>query len=265
MTAVLAGAVRAPVDAGRRRAADVSSAGALVAIRVTLWIAAQLLVAGVILLAGAARADAAFNAAAGWWMVYGSLVDLGTLAAVFWILRRTGASYRDILAPRARVWQTGLGVVAMLVATVPAVFFSAELTIAMFGTDTPPMLALVDVPALASAFSILVWPALAELAEPVAYLGIVLPALERRLGRPWLAATIVVAVWSIEHAFFPMVLAGGGIDAPFAAYRVLSVLPFLAIWTALYYAFGRRLLPLMIGRWIFNGGTALAVGLGWTG
>jgi len=46
---------------------------------------------------------------------------------------------------------------------------------------------------------------------------------------------------------------------------VLSVLPFLAIWTALYYAFGRRLLPIMAARWLFNGGTALALALGVVG
>jgi hypothetical protein len=41
-----------------------------------------------------------------------------------------------------------------------------------------------------------------------------------------------------------------------------SVLPFLASWTALYYALGRRLLPIMAARWVFNGGTALALALG---
>jgi membrane protease YdiL (CAAX protease family) len=58
----------------------------------------------------------------------------------------------------------------------------------------------VDLPPLASVFSVLVVPLLAELAEPVAYLGVVLPRLEQRLGRPWLAATIAVAVWAAEHA-----------------------------------------------------------------
>ena len=44
-----------------------------------------------------------------------------------------------------------------------------------------------------------------------------------------------------------------------------SVLPFLAIWTALYYALGRRLLPIMAARWIVNSGTALALALGLAG
>jgi membrane protease YdiL (CAAX protease family) len=127
------------------------------------------------------------------------------------------------------------------------------------------MFAVVDVPPPASALSVLVVPLLAELAEPVVYLGIVLPQLERRTGRPWIAASIVVAVWAVEHAFFPLLISDGGLDLGFAAYRVVSVLPFLATWTALYYALGRRLLPLMGARWLLNGGTALVVALGLVG
>jgi len=55
------------------------------------------------------------------------------------------------------------------------------------------------------------------------------------------------------------------LDLGFAAYRVVSVLPFLATWTTLYYALGRRLLPVMAARWVFNGGTALALALGQVG
>jgi hypothetical protein len=117
------------------------------------------------------------------------------------------------------------------------------------------MFARVDVPVWASVFVVLVVPVLTELAEPVAYLGGLLPWLERRIGRSWLAAAAVVAIWAAEHAL------ARSYDLVFAGYRGVSVLPFLAVWTALYYAFGRRLLPIMVARWVFNGGTALAVAL----
>jgi hypothetical protein len=45
---------------------------------------------------------------------------------------------------------------------------------------------------------------------------------------------IVVVIWSAEHARYPLLISGGGLDLEFAAYRVVSVLPFLATWTALY-------------------------------
>jgi hypothetical protein len=241
----------------------VGGAVVLVATRVALWLVAQLLLAGLLVLGGeAATGGEALDAAAGWWMVYGALVDLGTLGVIFWLLRRDGHAYRDLLGPPTAAWQVALGALGVLAASIPAVVFSGELTSAVYGDAIPPMFAVVDVPPLASVVSVLVVPLLAELAEPVAYLGVVLPRLERRLGRPWLAATIVVVVWAAEHAFYPLLTSGGGLDLGFAAYRVGSVLPYLAIWTALYYALGRRLLPIMAARWVFNGGTALALALG---
>jgi len=194
--------------------------------------------------------------------VYAALVDLGTLAVIGWLLRRDHGSYRGLLGPPTTAWQVALGAVGVLAASVPAVVFSGELTSALYGEATAPMLAVVDVPSLASVVSVLAVPLLAELAEPVAYLGVVLPRLEERLGRPWVAAAIVVLVWAAEHAFFPLLTSDGGLDLEFAAYRVVSVLPFLATWTAAYYALGRRLLPIMAARWVFNGGTALALALG---
>jgi Type II CAAX prenyl endopeptidase Rce1-like len=242
----------------------VGAAALLVGSRIALWLGVQLLLTGLLLLGGqAATGGEAFNDAAGWWMVYGALVDLGTLGIIFRLLRRDGGTYRGLLGPPTTAWQVALGALGVLAASVPAVVFSSELTSALYGDDAiPPMFAVVDLPPLASLFSVLVVPLLAELAEPVAFLGVVLPRLEQRLGRPWLAATIVVVVWAGEHAFYPLLTSGGGLDLEFAAYRVGSVLPYLAIWTALYYALGRRLLPIMAARWVFNGGTAAALALG---
>jgi hypothetical protein len=244
-------------------ATGVGGAVLLVGTRVALWLGVQLGVAGLLVLGRAtATGGQALNRVAGWWMVYGALIDLGTLGVIGWLLRRDGGAYRSLLGPPTTAWQVTLGALGVLAASVPAVVFSGELTSALYGDAIAPMFAMVDVPPVASAFSVLVVPLLAELAEPVAYLGVVLPRLEERLGRPWLAATIVVAVWAAEHACYPLLVSGGSLDLEFATYRVESVLPFLAIWTALYYALGRRLLPIMAARWVFNGGTAVALALG---
>jgi hypothetical protein len=246
-------------------ATGVGGAVLLVGTRVALWLGVQLLVAGLLVLGGATAAGQALNDVAAWWMVYGAPVDLGTLGVIVWLLRRDGGSYHSLLGPPTAAWQVALGAVGVLAASVPAMVFSGELTSAIYGEGTAPMFAVVDVPPLASVFSVLVTPLLAELAELVAYLGVVLPWLERRIGRAWIAATIVVVIWAAEHALYPLLVSDGGLDLSFAAYRVGSVLPFLAIWTTLYYALGRRLLPIMAARWVFNGGTALALALGPTG
>jgi hypothetical protein len=240
----------------------VGGAVVVVGTRVGLWLGVQLGLAGLLVLVGAAATGQALNEAAGWWLVYAALVDLGTLGVLGWLLRRDHRSYRGLLGPPTTAWQVGLGAVGVLAASVPAVAFSAELTSAVYGDALAPMFAVVDLPPWASVVGVLVVPLLAELAEPVAYLGVVLPRLEARLGRSWLAATIVVALWAGEHALYPLLTSGDGLDLGFAAYRVGSVLPYLAAWTALYYALGRRLLPVMAARWVFNGGTALALALG---
>jgi hypothetical protein len=251
-----------PQPSGPAAATGVGGAVVLIGVRVALWLGVQLLLAGLLVVAGTTAAGQALNEAAGWWMVYGALVDLGTLAVIGWLLRRDGRTYRSLLGPPTPAWQVALGAVGVLAASVPAVVFSGELTSARYGDALPPMFAVIDVPPLASVFGVLVVPLLAELAEPVAYLGVILPRLEQRLGRPWLAAAIVVAMWAAEHAVYPLLTSHGSLDLGFAAYRVGSVLPFLATWTALYYVFERRLLPVMAARWIFNGGTALALALG---
>lgn len=127
-----------------------------------------------------------------------------------------GSSYHSLLGRPTAAWQVALGALGVLAASVPGMAFSAELNAAFYGDATPPMLAVVDVPVLASAFSVLVVPLLAELAEPVAYLGVVLPWLERRIGRPWIAATIVVVVWAAEHGFYPLLVSDGRLDLVFA-------------------------------------------------
>jgi hypothetical protein len=239
----------------------VRGAPLLVPTRIGLWVGIQLVIACLLIVGGTAAVGDALNAAAAWWMVYAVIVDLGTLGVIAWLIRPQGVTYRSLLGPPAAVWQIALGALSVLAATIPAVAYGTEVTKAFYGDATLPMFAMVDVPVWASVFAVLVGPLLTELVEPVAYLGILLPWLERRIGRSWLAAAIVVLIWAAEHAFFPLLTDDGGLDLAFAAYRVASVLPFLAVWTALYYAFGRRLLPIMVARLVFNGGTAVAVAL----
>jgi hypothetical protein len=192
----------------------VGGAVLVVGTRMGLWLGVQLGLAGLLILVGqAATGGQALDEAAGWWMVYGALVDLGTLGVIFWLLRRDHRSYRWLLGPPTSAWQVAVGAAGVLAASVPAVVFSAELTSAVYGQDAiPPMLAMVELPPWASVAGVVVVPLLAELAEPVAYLGVVLPRPEKRLGRSWLAATIVVALWAGEHTLYPLLVSGGRLD-----------------------------------------------------
>jgi hypothetical protein len=158
----------------------------------------------------------------------------------------------------------GWGALGVLAAAVPAVVFSTEVTKAFYGDATLPMFAMVEVPVWASVVAVLVVPVLTELAEPVA-LPWRIAAVAGTAYRPVLAGCRGSGRWAAEHAFAPFLTTDGGLDLVLAGYRVVSVLPFLGVWTALYYAFGRRLLPIMVARWVFNGGSALAVALNLVG
>jgi hypothetical protein len=129
-----------------------------VATRIGLWVGVQLVVAGLMIASGAVPAGQALNAAAGWWIVYAGVVDLGTIGVIIWLIRRQGdhISYRRLLGPPAALWQVGLAALGVLVATVPAVVFSTEVTKAFYGDATLPMFAIVDVPVWARA-SLLSW------------------------------------------------------------------------------------------------------------
>src|SRR4029434_11352572 len=84
---------------------------------------------------------------AGCWMVYGALVDLGTLGVIGWLLRRDHRSYRRLLGPPTTLWQVALGALGVLAASVPAVVFSGQLTSAVYGEGAiAPMFAPGDLP-----------------------------------------------------------------------------------------------------------------------
>jgi hypothetical protein len=234
----------------------------LVTTRMGLWMGVQLGLAGLVILAGTADAPGhALEAVAGWWMVYGVLVDLGTLGVIGWLLGRDGGSYRGLLGPPTTIGQVAVGALGVLAVSVPAVVFSSQLTSSLYGQATAPLFAVVNLPPWAGLVAVVVVPLVAELAEPVAYLGVVLPragtapgpllAGRRHRGRP-----VGGRAWPVSA-----VGRGGRLDWGLVAYRVGSVLPFLAAWTAAYYALGRRLLPVMAARWVINTGTALALTL----
>ena len=110
--------------------------------------------------------------------------------------------------------------------------FSTEVTKAFYGDATLPMFAMVDVSVWASVFAVLVVPVLPSWRSPSrtsadccrGWNGV-------SAGPGWLPA--VVVIWGLEHAFAPFLTTDGGLDLAFAGYRVVSVLPFLAVWTAL--------------------------------
>lgn len=239
----------------KQRVADarVRWAGPVVAVLARLAFAAtvQLVLASVLAATGAAQP---VNAAAGWWMVYGTIVDVGALALLAWLIRREGIGVRSLLGPAApripRDLLIGLG---LALALIPAIAVSALITRLVYGDALPPQIAVVDLPLPAAIYSVLVWPLGWAVVEQLTYLGYALPRLEALTGRSWLAATLVAGFWAVQHAALPLLLTGdGALDWTFLIYRIVSSLPVTAAVTLLYFVVRRRLLPLMTAHWLSN-------------
>jgi hypothetical protein len=128
-----------PRPSGAPVAGGVGGAVLLTATRFGLWLGVQLLLAGLLVVVGGVGAGRALNDAAGWWMVDAALIDLGTLGVIFWLLRRDGGADRVLLGPPTTAWQVGLGALAVLAASVPAMVFSGEFTGGIYGGATAPM------------------------------------------------------------------------------------------------------------------------------
>ena len=208
--------------------------------RFVLALLAFLLVALVALAGGAPRP---LTAAASWWMVSGTLVDVGCLVALRALVRREGIGRLDLLAlDRRRVVRDLLLGLALVPALGTALAVVQVLQTLFYPGQLPPQVALVRLPAWATAYSVLVWPLVWATTEQLMYLGYLLPRLEVLRRRTALAAGVVTLFWSVQHAVLPFVP-----DAGYLGYRTLTTVPVAVTAIALYlFVLRRRLLPLVV-------------------
>ncbi len=239
--------------------ATLSRPALLIGVRAGFWAVAQLLAAALLVLGTRTTLERSFEEVAGWWMVYGTLVDIATLAVLAALLNRESLAFRVLIGPRTGSLRTVLLGLGVLVATAPAVALTSLVNSTWYGDAPPPVFAVIDLPLLAMAHSVLIWPLVAEVTEALVFLAYALPRLEASLTSRWLAAVIVIVAWSLSAAVYPVFLTDGGVDLAFAAYRAVSVSTVLAVWTALYLFLRRRLVPVIIAMWLLNAGTALAI------
>ncbi len=199
-----------------------------------------------------------WRAAAAWWMVHSSLVDLGCLAVLRWLLRRAGLRLHDLLGGEQRGCEQDVknGLLA-IGAQGLAGAASSLLTRPLYPTGVPPLITIVRVPWWARAYGVLVWPILWVTTEELVYLGYTFPCLEAPLGSTRRAAALVVVCWGpLQHPVLPALP-----DRRHIAYRALTALPPIATQTALYLWRGRRLPPLILAHWVADMATGVLVAL----
>lgn len=210
----------------------------LVFARFTLAFAIQAFLALVLSLSGTVSA---WDAAGHWWIVYGSLIDLGCILLIIRFLKKESLNIFDLIGfDRSKLRND---IVLGLLFTILFVLLAATGGIAagamIYGGETPPH-PMQSLPLIAALYALIIWPIFWGFAEQTTYMGYALPRLKQWTGRAWLAILIIAIGWGLQHAAMPFQW-----DMQWASYRFLSTLPIALVLPAIYLKLG-RLLPFII-------------------
>jgi len=195
--------------------------------------------------------EAPWRDAGSWMPVYGTLIDLGCLALLYWLVRREGIRLLDLIGfdrkrlPRDLLF--GLALIPPSLLLILAGNLGSSLLV--YGNLAAPDI-FEPLPLLPAFYAVLVFPLIWGITEQTTYNGYVLPRLQVLSGSTALAVAAVVVFWSFQHALMPLTF-----DPDFMLYRALAPLPF-STFQALLYLRLRRLLPLATAHWLMDGGDA---------
>lgn len=195
-----------------------------------------------------------WQAAAPWWIVYGTVIDIGCLGLLWSLTKREGIRLRDLgCYKRKLVWRDVLIAIGFFIFIGGVAFVSAEFIVGpiIYGAVSSPI-PMSPLPLWAALYALLVWPVVWAIAEDMTYLGYALPRLQIVFEKTWLALVLVNLGWALQHVALPI------IDVQWAFYRLLHTLVIGIIWTVAY-LFLRRLLPFHISHWAFNFAAVLAL------
>jgi uncharacterized protein len=186
-----------------------------------------------------------------WWTVYGTLIDLGCLALLFWLARHEGLRLLDLASYNRGKIKTdiliGLGI---LIVVFPLTVFGGGMlsSLLAYGSLQPELPVggfIRTLPLLALLYSRLVWWIPWSFTEELTYQGYCLPRLQALTKRTWLPVVLVSFSWSLQHSFLPW------INLQHAAYLFITFVP-LTIAMQVIYLRLRRLAPLILGHWLMD-------------
>ncbi|MCP4005133.1 MAG: CPBP family intramembrane metalloprotease [bacterium] len=219
--------------------------------RLVFAVLAQSFVAGLFAVSG--HPDP-WQAAAPWLPVYGSLIDVGCLLLLTFLVRREGIRVRDLIGfDRQRLGRDLLsGALLFVLFTALAIGGIVLAGLAIYGSAGPPP-PFGALPLWAALYSVFIWPLLWAITEETTYLGYGLPRLAALSGRSWVAISIMAIGVAAQHIALPLG------DSAWMLYRFSSFLP-LAIVLGIVFLRTRRLMPFIIAHWAADAyGTATGV------
>jgi len=202
------------------------------------------LIAGGLALAGD---PTPWQTAAPWWIVFGTLIDVGCLVLITQLARQEGIRVIDLVG--LEKGRLGRDLLLGLALIVPAfiLFIAGGMIFGplIYGGQQAPA-AMSPLPLWATMFAVLVWPAVWALTEDVTYLGYALPRLEARFGRAWPAVALVTFGWAVQHAALPILPSW-----QWTLYRFASAVP-IALGLTLIFRRTRRLVPFIVAHWALD-------------
>ncbi len=191
-----------------------------------------------------------------WWTVYLTIADILCLVTLAWLVRREGIALVDLIGVRGKLAFKQLAWIPVyLLVFIPALALASGITQLVYGPTLPPYLAMVKLPPIGGLYSILVWPLIWSVTEELVYLGYLLPRIEARTGKTWLAVLIVTFFWGMQHIANPFIA-----DWVHIISRVLAAFAAVGGLTLLF-AWRRRLVPIMGLHYLFNLSTGLIIGI----
>lgn len=217
--------------------------------RTVFMVLAQAVVAIIFFFRGA---SSPWHAAAPWWTVYGTLVDVGCLALLWGFTRREGMTLRDLIGPlRLRYGRDiFLGIVVFLIVFpffVAGGLLSCKLVYGAFQVNVfPGILGGRVLPLWAAIYSHFLWWIVWSPTEEMTYNGYLLPRIQALSGKTWLAVLLVGFVWGVQHSFLPFLPEWRNF-----VWRSLAFIPGVIVMMLIYLRI-RRLGPLILAHWAMD-------------
>ncbi len=221
----------------------------MLAARSAFAVAAQGLAAAIYAMNGS---TSAWKDAEAWLPVYGTLIDAGCLALLWWLTRRERIRLVDLIGfDRNRFGRDVLLGLALIPPCLLFIFGGVAASgLVVYGSVASPQLS-APLPFLAALYAVLIWPLIWGFTEQMSYNGYLVPRLQVLSGRIWIAIAVVTLAWSFQHAVMPLTF-----DPNHMLHRFLSSIPNSIFMIAVYLRM-RRLLPLAIAHWLMNGAAAV--------
>lgn len=193
-----------------------------------------------------------WRAAAPYWTVYGTLVDIGCLLLLRRFARTEGTTIRELIGPihwrHARDLFLGLGYFLLVF----PLFLAGGILCGwlLYGTfradPVPGILSARVLPTWAILYSCSFWWMIWSPTEEITYQGYVLPRIEALSGRRWVAVSLVAFWWALQHSFLPFIP-----DWRSSLWRFLAFVPGV-FGIILIYLRTRRLAPLILAHWMMD-------------